>query len=108
MASNTSPPKSGNASHLTVLAANFATTDLRTIASRPAFAPQRVDFKNDGATTQNAVFTPQGGASVTLPLSPGQTYPVDEMPVEAVTDTSGADVSAVCYWYNPSGHAINS
>jgi hypothetical protein len=100
MAKNAAPAKGpGSPSQHESFAANFATTDLTTRALKPAFAPQQVDFTNSGATLQSAVYTMQDGTVMTKPIPPGATYPA-EGPIDTITDTSGADVSAVAHWWH--------
>lgn len=89
------------------IAAGFGATTLSTVSGKPVFAPQSVEFKNSGVANQNAVYTDAKGVVHTVPLNPGQVYPTDA-PVASI-NTSGADVSCICYWwYAASGAAINA
>jgi hypothetical protein len=100
MASNVAPPRGRSGpSHSVVFAAGFANnTDLLAVSGKPVFAPQLVDFHNAGTAAENAVCTDQAGNTHTISVAPGQTYPF-EIPV-ATLKTSGADISAVCFWWH--------
>jgi hypothetical protein len=88
-------------------AAGFSTTDLTAQSGKPALPAQIVDVHNAGSSSQNAVvatarYNPDTGARLadevlTIPLAAGETYPV----IGPVTElrSSGANVSAVAYWW---------
>lgn len=79
------------------VAAGFSSTDLTTQTGKPNHAAQIVDVHNAGTTTQNAVVITEKGTTLTKPLSPGQQY---SFPVPIATlSVSGANVSAVAYWW---------
>ncbi len=108
MAKNTAPARGpGGPTQNMGFAANFATTDLTAQVGKPAFAPQQVDFTNAGSAAQNAVYTMQDGTVVTKVIPPGATYPA-EGPIDTITDTSGADVSAVAHWWHANGIPFNA
>jgi hypothetical protein len=104
MAKNVSPPRgSRGPTSGESFAANFSTTDLTARSGMPAFAPQRVVFRNNGTATQNAVYTLQSGTVKTVPIAPGGGIHVEDSPVDTITDTSGADVSCeTSYWHGNS------
>lgn len=108
MASNVAPPRGrGGPSHTKVFAAGYAdATDLLAQSGKPQHAPQLVDFHNAGTTAQNAVCTDQAGNTHTISVSPGATYPF-EVPV-ATLKTSGADISAVCFYWHGNSIPFNS
>lgn len=109
MAINVAPPRgAGGPSHSKAFAAGFSNnTDLLAVSGRPQHPPQRVDFKNAGASAENAVFTYQGDSgTTTVSIAPGATYPV-ESPVISL-QTSGADVSAVAQWWHGNSVPFNS
>jgi hypothetical protein len=108
MAKNVAPARGSRApSQSESFAANYATTDLTTRSGKPAHAAQLVDVRNTGATVQNAVVILQDGTTLTVPLAPSQTYPI-EAPVDTLDATSGADVSAVAYWFHAGSIPFNA
>lgn len=108
MAANVAPPRGrGAASHTKQFAAGFANgTDLLAQSGMPQHPAQLVDFHNAGSAYENAVYVTQQGQTVTKPIAPGQTYPV-ETPV-ATLNTSGADVSATVYYWHGNSVPINA
>ncbi len=108
MAKNVAPPRgSRGPTSGESFAADFATTDLTTRSGMPACAPQRVVFRNNGVTTQNAVFTLQSGTVKTIPLAPGCVH-VEDSPVDTITNTSGADVSCEASWWHGNSIPFNA
>ncbi len=108
MAANVAPPRGRSGpSHTKVFAAGFSNaTDLLAVSGKPVHAPQLVDFHNAGAAHENAVFTDQGGNTHTVSVGPGATYPV-EIPVASLL-TSGADISAVAFWFHGNSIPFNA
>jgi hypothetical protein len=113
MAKNQSPPRGrGEASHNHTLGANFATTDLTAVSGKPAFAPQMIEFSNEGVAAEDAVYTTQNaaanaGANNTKRIPAGATIPI-EVPVDSVIDTSGTNLSCIAYWRHSGGFPINA
>ena len=109
MASNIAPPRGrGGPTHEKAFAAAFVTTDLLAVSGRPQHAPQQIDFKNGGTASQNAVFTYQGDSSTTtIPIEPGQTYPV-EAPVISIDGTTGDSITAVARWWHGNSVPFNA
>jgi hypothetical protein len=86
--------------------ATFSTQlDLTAISGKPAHFAQLVDFTNEGATAEDAVWTASDGATSTKRIAPGATY--SAFSVSALSASSGTNVSAIAYWWHASAFAIN-
>ena len=93
----------GSPEYQLTFAANFSATDLTTRPGKPNHLAQMVDFTNEGATAQDAVWTASDGSTSTKRLAPGTTY--SAFSVSALSASSGADVSAIAYWWPARGMA---
>lgn len=98
--------RSRAADHAKSFAAGFSSTDLTAISGLPTHAAQLVDVFNAGAATENAVVVTARGVTLTVPLAAGERYPI-EVPIITLS-VSGADVSAVAYWWMQAGDTLNS
>jgi hypothetical protein len=101
-----SVPITGAAPHHECFAANFGTTTLTTRVGKPNHAPQLVDFTNAGTTAQSAIGTAKNGSAFSKVIPPGATYSCI-VPLSEIHTDSGADISAVCYWWPTPDHVIN-
>lgn len=69
----------------------------------PNFGPQYTEaHNNNNAATQSAVFTLEDGTTLTVVVGPNETRRV-HVPVKALSASSGADISFVCYWWVAAG-----
>lgn len=84
-------------------AANFSASDLTAQSGKPNHLAQLVDFTNEGATAEDAVWTAADGSTSTKRIAPGATYPA--FGVSALSASSGANVSAIAYWWPARGMA---
>jgi hypothetical protein len=99
-------PRDRCADHELNLTANYSTTDLTAVVGYPNHAAQLVVFYNANTSVESVVYVDVRGRTQTKPIPPGQHYPV-ETGVASLDSTSGANISADCYWWSALGHEIN-
>lgn len=87
-------------------AAGLGAIDLTAVTKFPTFGPQLVEVHNaNAAASQNALLTLEDNTTLTVVLAPNESRYV-RVAVKAF-QVSGADVSAIGYWWNGPGSSTD-
>lgn len=85
----------------------YSDTDLTAQVGYPDHAAQVVDFHNSDTDPQTASWVDENGVALTRAIPGGGSY-TPLSPVATLDgDGSGANISALCYWWPILGHSIN-